>query len=948
MAKNPASHEKSERKTLSISNKALFKEGFRFILIHMNILKNALFLIFFFYSSLLLASTHEAMAIDSPDNNDLQLLATSLGTTPQAINQSGNTAKKRQVVSLQLQWHHQFQFAGYYAAIKEGYYKEVGLKLALHDWYPHVDLVKVAQTGEADFSISYDNALIKYLQKGDITAVMAAFQHSPLVFISKTPIDSLSDLLGKRIYLSDNVDLSALIEKAPKEVVDSLSKSPSSGDLTDFEEGRIDIYTASQTNEIFQLREKNIPFYILDPKLFGVQSYGDLVITSNKFANLNPTLVQNFKEASIKGWQYALGHKEEMVDYIMAHYPVVKSRESLLSEAQATESYVRSGSIPVGDLDPTRLASIANSAVRAGLLDTKPNNFAISSFIFNPYDLPFTAEERQYLLSHPDIKLANDIDWAPFEWVDSKGQYKGLVSDYLEIISQKTGLRFHPVKDLHWDQMLKGLKSGKFDMLSCAVKTKERQTYLDFTQPFISVPMVMVSKIGTPLVDDFSYYNGQTVAVVEGYWSQEYLQKNYPKVLLLLVKNAEEGLRLVSQGKAAGYLGNLVVVNYLIQKEGLSNLSVVAELHGKSSDLSMAVPKNNPILLSILNKTLASISDKQHAQLLQKWLPVDAVKRVDDRVIYDIFGYFFAVILLFVAVLLFYRHQYKRRQKYLDQIHELTYATEFDPKKGLYSWVSDTYAELSGYSKEELYALPVEKLLGSKADLDKLLFAIQSKGSWAGLVRAFKKDGSYYWVEASYRLFKPNIFSSPKIWTTRVDVTDKMKLEMLSNTDALTGLYNRRYYNELLSEGLKSDYAEQRDVYALLLDIDWFKSVNDHFGHQQGDETLIKVSDRIQSFFMREFDYVFRMGGEEFFVYSRCDGKEIFEKRVKSICQAIEDLHLPTGMEGENKISDYVTISVGAVYWAYPNIIDADKLYALADKALYQAKHNGRNQVVFL
>lgn len=173
------------------------------------------------------------------------------------------------------------------------------------------------------------------------------------------------------------------------------------------------------------------------------------------------------------------------------------------------------------------------------------------------------------------------------------------------------------------------------------------------------------------------------------------------------------------------------------------------------------------------------------------------------------------------------------------------------------------------------------------------------------------------------------------------------ELRRLSTTDALTEVYNRHYLKEVFENKVNALSRSNQTLVFFIVDIDHFKTYNDTFGHQKGDQVLQQVAKTIRSHIKRREDLVFRLGGEEFagIVVSESDFKSIQDtvEWLKELVPIIEALGIPHSPDAPRK---YVTISMG-VYSTRVKVGDSiDKLYITADKALYQAKTQGRNQVV--
>ena len=164
-----------------------------------------------------------------------------------------------------------------------------------------------------------------------------------------------------------------------------------------------------------------------------------------------------------------------------------------------------------------------------------------------------------------------------------------------------------------------------------------------------------------------------------------------------------------------------------------------------------------------------------------------------------------------------------------------------------------------------------------------------------------------------------------------------------SVTDALTGLNNRRKFDEVIENELKRAYRDRSYLDLTLLDIDFFKSINDTYGHAKGDEVLKDVAQCLKHMSRRPNDFVFRIGGEEFvFLTSRQDTRcaIAFAEQLRT---SVEGLQLPN--QG-SKVSDFVTVSAGVVSVVPGPVDTTDSLLRTADRRLYKAKSEGRNRVV--
>ncbi|WP_345979340.1 transporter substrate-binding domain-containing protein [Sulfurimonas sp. HSL3-2] len=232
--------------------------------------------------------------------------------------------------------------------------------------------------------------------------------------------------------------------------------------------------------------------------------------------------------------------------------------------------------------------------------------------------LVLTKEEQAYIKKHPVVTLGADYKWPPFDFVDKNGNHSGLSSDYIKLISKKTGLKFE-VKAGVWSDVLNNMKEKKYDGLTCAVKTEERDKYLDFTDPYLSVPMVIVTQTGSNGIQSLDDLNGKTVSVNRGSYIHEWLETKYPDIKLKLSSSNEESLEMLSLGKVDAYVGNLAVSTYIINKYLLNNLHIAAKLDQFQTDVSVAIDKDKPLLFSIIQKSVKSISAQETQEIKSRW-----------------------------------------------------------------------------------------------------------------------------------------------------------------------------------------------------------------------------------------------------------------------------------------------------------------------------------------
>ena len=262
---------------------------------------------------------------------------------------------------------------------------------------------------------------------------------------------------------------------------------------------------------------------------------------------------------------------------------------------------------------------------------------------------------------------------------------------------------------------------------------------------------------------------------------------------------------------------------------------------------------------------------------------------------------------------------------------------------GNITYVSEAFCKISGYSKEELIGQN-HKIIKHYDMLDstykELWETISSGKVWEGEIKNKKKNGDYYWVKASISPIYDNKQTIIGYTAIRQDITDKKRIEEISITDGLTNIYNRRYFDEVFPKIINSAKRKNELIAFLFMDIDHFKQYNDNYGHQKGDDVLIKFAKCLKDSLHRSSDLAFRLGGEEFALVYQPETKEKAIEFANTIKNNIEKLQIKHEF---SSVRLYITASMGLVC---KNANDIDKnIYKEADDLLYEAKKSGRNQV---
>lgn len=296
-----------------------------------------------------------------------------------------NTSDDLQQVSVQLKWKHQFQFAGFYAAIHQGYYRDAGLEVQLKELTPNISPVDPLIAGRIEFAVADTGALIYRSNGVPVVALANIFQQSPsiLMALESSGIRSLEDVRGKRIMLSGgylNAELMAMLSTAGIHN-DDLKLIGINPDISILLQGETDTYNGYTTNEPYFLEQQNIPFITFMPRDYGIDFYGDTLITTEAIIEKDPQMVDKFVQATLQGWEYAVKHPEAVVDLILAHYNTQqKSRDHLLFEAYESIKMILPNLVPIGYMHEKRWQHIQEVFIQQGHI-LRP--VALDTFLYN-------------------------------------------------------------------------------------------------------------------------------------------------------------------------------------------------------------------------------------------------------------------------------------------------------------------------------------------------------------------------------------------------------------------------------------------------------------------------------------------------------------------------------------------------------------------------------------
>jgi diguanylate cyclase (GGDEF)-like protein/PAS domain S-box-containing protein len=566
----------------------------------------------------------------------------------------------------------------------------------------------------------------------------------------------------------------------------------------------------------------------------------------------------------------------------------------------------------------------------------------------------FTEKERKWLENNPRIRFAPAPNYPPVEFFDEDGTYRGITADFIQLIREEFGISFEIVQLKNWSQVVTRSKKREVDMWGAAAKTPEREVYMEFTEPYITLPAVIIVRkemSGNLTMEDL---RDKKVVLIENYASQDYVRENYPYLNTLSVPDIKTGLQMVSFGVADAIIATNASAIYYIEKYGLSNLRVCGE-SGYEWHLCFAVRSDWPLLHSIIQKALDDIPEEKEKEIFRHWISLEApgfrLTKVQIAIIIVSI-----IILLTIAVFIWninLRRAIDRQTERLNHtLLEQALILENVPVGIAHvvgkeiQWVNASLAEELGYHEDELVGQDVSLFFSHTEDGEKALEryenALESGGYYKEQFKIIHTKRKELWREIS-AMAMASEKRNERLFIIE-NITSRKELEHhltdLAITDPLTSVYNRRHFTECAEREIKRSRRSGHPFSILMIDLDHFKQINDTYGHAAGDDILVSFTDIIQPV-LRKHDILGRIGGEEFALWLPDTDEKGALRLAERIRKKVEAMKVPFNSEYIG-----VTVSIGILSMdTLDETLTLDDLLQTADRALYRAKRNGRNRI---
>ncbi|WP_198305660.1 ABC transporter substrate-binding protein [Arcobacter vandammei] len=549
-------------------------------------------------------------------------------------------------VTLQLAWFDQFQYAGYYMAKEKGFYEEAGLDVEILPFAFDKKIISDVNSGKIDFAVGRENLILEKGKYSNIVALAAIFQASPLILISTedSNIKRIEDFVNKRVMSTrddaEEVSIKAMVV-SKKVDIKTLKFIPHSHNIQDLVDKKTDLITAYTSKAPYFLQKNGISYNTFAPKDYGFDMYSDFLYTNKELISSDLNRVILFKNASLKGFEYAYNNIKEATNTILNKYNNQNlTSDELIFEANELKKLSYFQTTKLGEIKLDKLQRIYDLYNVLGLVE---NSINVEDFVLNSDDnFVISSSEKNYLNEKDSLNVCIIPNHMPYSDIVD-GKFIGFISDYVALLENSIKKPINFVKADSLTQSLEFVKDSHCDFLPMIIKSKSREDELLFTNSYLNLPLVLTTKNGETFIDDLKSLKNKKVSVVENYAFLDILKSKYKNIEFVTVKTLDEGFKKILAGENFAHIDFMQTSWYQIQTSYLSKLQISAKLD-ENEDVHLAVLKNNQNLLGILNKAILTIDKINSNDILNKWTIKESKKEFDYTLLLQIS---FVIIILF-------------------------------------------------------------------------------------------------------------------------------------------------------------------------------------------------------------------------------------------------------------------------------------------------------------
>lgn len=283
-----------------------------------------------------------------------------------------------------------------------------------------------------------------------------------------------------------------------------------------------------------------------------------------------------------------------------------------------------------------------------------------------------TPDENAWLNEHKNtLRFAPNPSWMPADYINNKGVHKGFVADYIKIIEEKLNIKLQIIYFDSWAELLEGIKNNQVDLIGAVQKTDERAQFMNFTDVYQTIPLVILTRNNHPSSFNDNQINRMKLSGVKGYASINWAKQKYPGVTIIESNNDLTAILKTSLGETDGTITDFLSASYIVEKYGINNMRM-----GRTSDYSwnlrMASSLDKPELCSIINKTLITISEDEKRFIYTKWVNLNNLELPNFYLMHHrliVFGTYSLLFIAIIFVVFFFllKHQVRLKTRDLEK-----------------------------------------------------------------------------------------------------------------------------------------------------------------------------------------------------------------------------------------------------------------------------------------
>ncbi len=592
--------------------------------------------------------------------------------------------------------------------------------------------------------------------------------------------------------------------------------------------------------------------------------------------------------------------------------------------------------------------------------------------------IQLTPEEQSWLDTHQPIRVAFDGHFPPYSFINEAGQLAGISYATLQLISQKLNIQLKVDERVQWQDIYKAALDKDIDVVATMVNRPEREHQFAFTRPYVFKSLVIITYKTNDKITHRSDLSGKTIALVKDYQYSLRILQDFPDITPLYVDSMDDALLAVETQKADATISFFAASYFLQNKHLFRNIKIAAFYDRNSANESIAVRKDWPILVDILQKGLDSITEAEKQAINNQWhpsteLPVEygTIKKIAIS-----FLLIFFILIIWIEqigrqnrrikitqnkllkvnstlnhfkenlenqVLQRTRQLQNSEQKYRSLVENLQdeYFFYQHDLEGVFNYLSPSITNILGYSVDDFlqhYSTYQTDHPGNAKVDEYTNRCLNGEKVPAYEVEIFNNKGHKCWLEVLESPVHNDAGECIGLEGIAHDITllkqTRDRLNWLSYYDDLTGLANRRLFTDRLEQTIILSHRHNESMALLFLDLNRFKTVNDSLGHAVGDEVLKETASRLRAQ-LRDSDVAARIGGDEFILLlpdTNADAAEVVVKKV------LHSFITPYVLNGQQFI---LGTSIGIAIYPQDGT-DSETLLQQADSAMYFAKKNNK------